>query len=71
MTLSTKNCKKSNISSPEVTDLRIDKSRNGLTLLLSAERSTDGSGGVGVSELERSCMARTGTILPVHKFQIC
>lgn len=50
---------------PEVTDLRKGKSRNVVTLLLSTERSTDGSGGVGVSEFERSCMARTGTILPV------
>ena len=51
---------------PEVTDFLSGKSRNVVTLLLSTDKSTEGNGEVGVSECERSCIARTGiTKLPV------
>ena len=42
---------------PEVRVLRSGRLLNDVTLLLSALRSTDGSGSVGVSECERSCNA--------------
>lgn len=57
---------------PEVTDLRSGRSRKVVTLLLSSERSTEGSGGggAGVSEWERSCIARVGIMLPERKGKI-
>lgn len=57
---------------PEVTDLRSGRSRKVVTLLLSSERSTEGSGGggAGVSEWERSCIARVGIMLPKRKGKI-
>jgi hypothetical protein len=42
---------------PEVRVLRSGRLLSDVTLLLSALRSTDGSGSVGVSECERSCSA--------------
>lgn len=59
-------------SLPEVTDLRSGRSRKVVTLLLSSERSTEGSGGggAGVSEWERSCIARVGIMLPEKKGKI-
>jgi hypothetical protein len=42
---------------PEVRVLRSGRLLRDVTLLLSALRSTDGSGSVGVSEWERSCSA--------------
>lgn len=46
--------------------MRNGKSRNVVTLLLSRERSTEGrgGGGAGVSECDRSCIAREGIMLP-------
>lgn len=57
---------------PEVTDLRSGRSRKVVTLLLSSERSTEGSGGggAGVSEWERSCIPRVGIMLPERKGKI-
>lgn len=42
---------------PDVTVLRSGRLLNDVTLLLSADSATDGSG-VGVSECDRSCIAR-------------
>lgn len=42
---------------PEVKVLRRGKLLNDVTLLLSADKATDGNG-VGVSECERSCITR-------------